>query len=135
MEALEKLSKRIEYGRKVENESSKIFFSLEPTLRFALINFLTRKYPEDIVGKPLYHMSDLEVINLFDEVVILDDRTTNLIYELYHAITSYRLIAFSRAHQTTGNGGAFKARIQKLKNIDYYFHIMDEVISKLLSQV
>ena len=133
METLENLNRRIEFGRQVDNESSKIFFSLEPTLRFALINYLLRKHGAEVAGQPLSHMGDLELIRIFDEIVQPDEVMNEQIYELYQAITDYRLIAFA---QRNGNQNqVIKDRINKLKETDYYLGVMENVVRKLLSRV
>lgn len=133
MESLESLNKRIEYGRKIDNEPSKIFFSLEPTLRFALINFLLRKHKDDIPDEPLYHISDLELVKLFDEIVDLDETTNKQIHEIYQAVTDYRLITFSRRHGV--NNDSIRARSDNLKHTDYYLNVMEDVVGKLLKKI
>jgi len=133
METLENLNIRIENGRKIDNKSSKIFFCLEPALRFALINYLLRKHKNETAGMPLYYMGDLELIRLFDEIVDLDETTNEQIYELYQAITDYRLITFSRRHGNENQ--TIKTKSNNLKNTDYYFNVMENVVAKLLSRV
>ena len=132
MESLEHLIKRIDYGRSVENESAKMFFSLEPTLRFALINFLLRKHSKEVDGKPLTHMSILELINIFDQVAGLDEATSNRIYELYNAVTNYRMITYLRVHAANHNV-AFKMGQRRFNKADHYLQIMEEVVRRLLN--
>lgn len=133
MEALERLNMRIEYGRKVDNEPSKMFFSLEPTLRFALANYLERKHREEVADEPLYYMGDLELIGLFDKLVDMDQTTNNQIYELYQAITDFRLITFSMRHGN--NSETILSKKQNLKDTNYYLGLMENVVHTLLSRV
>lgn len=130
MESLERLNERIEYGRKVDNESSTMFFSLEPTLRFALINYLIRKHKEEISEQLIFHLSDLELIKIFDEIVDLDETVKSQIYELYQAITDYRLITFSRRHGVDNH--VIKAKSDNLQSTDYYLNVMERVVTELL---
>ena len=134
MERLEHLIKRIDYGRTVANESAKMFFSLEPTLRFALTNFLLRKHPGEVAGKPLSHMSILELINIFEELVDLDEEIEDQIYDIYYGITSYRLITYTQVHATNYNA-AIKTGTSHFKRADQYLDIMEEVVQKLLGRL
>jgi hypothetical protein len=129
MEPLEELNNRIEYGRRIDNEPSKIFFSLEPTLRFALINYLNRKHGNDIPDS-LIHLSDLEVIKIFDEIAEMGEAVNTQIFELYQAVTDYRLITFSRKNGV--NNPIIKAKADNLKSTDYYLNVMENVVTQLL---
>ncbi len=131
MESLESLNNRIEYGRNIDNDASKMFFSLEPTLRFTLIHYLLRKKGESISEKQLNHVSDLELISIFDELVEPDATIYDQIFELYQAVTDFRLITFSQRHGISNE--IIKAKSNNLKNTDYYLNVMEDVVAKLLN--
>ena len=133
MESLERLNIRITYGRNIDNVSSRVFFSLEPTLRYALINYLQRKHKEEVRGLPLLYMADFELVRLFEELVQPDAITRKQIAELHQAITDYRLITFARRH---GNDSStIKKKSDKLKDTDYYLTVMEDVLNTLLRRV
>jgi len=133
MESLESLNNRIEYGRKVDNVPSKVFFSLEPTLRYALIDYLRRKYKKETHGQPLLYMADFELVRLFEELVQPDDNTHKQINELHRAVTDYRLITFARRH---GNNSSIIAmKREKLKDMNHYLDVMEQLVGTLLHQV
>jgi hypothetical protein len=133
MESLESLSNRIEYGRNVDNDASKMFFSLEPTLRFSLIYYLIRNKGKAISEKQLYHVSDLELISIFEEVAEPDAAIYDLIFELYQAVTDFRLITFSQRHGISNE--TIKAKSNNLKNTDYYLNVMENVVTELQNAI
>jgi|GEM_PF-3327305 len=133
MESLENLNIRIAYGRNIDSVSSRVFFSLEPTLRYALINYLQRKHKEEVSGLPLLYMADFELVRLFEELVQPDTITRKKITELHQAITDYRLINFARRHGN--NSSTIKMKSDKLKGTDYYLTVMETVLNTLLHQV
>ncbi len=92
MESLESLNRRINYGRKVKNDASKMFFSLEPTLRFTLINYLVNNSGGGITEQHFYYISDLELIRMFGEINEPEGSVNDQIYEVYQAIVDFRLI-------------------------------------------
>lgn len=132
MESLEQLQKRIEFGRRVENEPSKIFFSLQPTLRFALINYLIRKHAEKIPVMLLY-FSDLELIKTFDEIAECDEVIIQQIFELYQAIIDYRLIIFTRRNGI--QSPVARTKLDCLKGTGYYLDILENIIAELSKKV
>ena len=132
MESLEQLQKRIEFGRRVDSEPSKIFFSLQPTLRFALINYLIRKHGEKIPVTLLY-FSDLELIKTFDEIAECDEVIIQQIFELYQAIIDYRLITFTKRNGI--QSPVARTKLVSLKGTDYYLDILENVIAELSNKV
>lgn len=132
MESLESINKRIEYGRSVNNDASRMFFSLEPTLRYTLIHYLLRMSDVQITEAHFYNISDLELIKIFDEVVKPDASIYDQIIELYQAVIDFRLITFSRRHGVYNE--AIQDKINNLKNTDYYLSVMEDVVTKLLSE-
>ena len=131
MESLESLNRRIDYGRKVKNDASKMFFSLEPTLRFTLINYLVNNSGGEITEQHFYYISDLELIRMFGEINEPEGSVNDQIYEVYQAIVDFRLITFSRQHGI--NNEAIKTKSNNLKNTDYYLNVIEDVVNKLLS--
>ncbi|HKK47377.1 MAG TPA: hypothetical protein VJ964_17750 [Balneolaceae bacterium] len=133
MESLESLNIRIEYGRKVDNVSSKVFFGLEPTLRLALINYLQRKHKDEVAYQPLHYMADFELVRLFEEMAKPGDTVRQQINEVHQAITDYRLITFARRHGN--NSSVIEMKKENLKDTDYYLTVMKNVLDTLLRQV
>lgn len=109
-----------------------MFFSLEPSLRYALINYLQRTQQQQVPDNQLYFISILELITLY-EMEEHDEVLTKQIYELYNAVTNFRLITFSRRHGTEND--AIKSRSKSLKHTDYYLNLMEIVVEKLLNKL
>ncbi len=132
MESLESLNQRIDYGKKVNNDASKMFFSLEPTLRFTLINYLIKNSEREITEEHFYYISDLELISMFGEINEPEGAINEQIYEVYQAIVDFRLITYSQKHGI--NTEVIKTKSNNLKNTDYYLNVMEDVVDKLLSR-
>lgn len=133
MEKLESLTERIEYGRSLNNTASKFFFSLEPTLEFALRDYLMRQHQPLVSWQQLVQMSEFELVNLFSELAQLDSAIKDLILELHHAITDYRILVFGQRYGIENDTlGMIKTR---LRSADEYLNLMERVLNELLTEI